>query len=736
MGAAQAIIALENAVGIYSDRKSKHLLLNAVSAWLESEVFVKQSVVSIARRQKEIGRYVLPSHERYLLLSWTCSLIVRLRQTKQTKAANVMIVTAAQLLTAAVWDAVGGRTKVWAAHKQLLGKVFEAAGENFESLANSLLLETKEAGLVRFLAERKEVRDRECAETRSKLVKIFLETVIVAKTKPNAADVEAASPLIESLSKEELSAEVMPGIQRMMKRSPEVIISTLVTLLPKFTVSLSECASELLAAFIAQLQSSDQSQRDDAGRAALVLCDTMAEEGVLEETTTYLVDLVTSRKVKQWYERQQVVNILASVSKKAVQLRLPTEYFNKSSQSLLEMYGKESNEAVKEAILKAILFNVHYIDAFDSKNVAIFGGLLKGKSDLKPAAVDILVGLSANKKIQASVLLDLQGDLFALLKESITKSASRHLFPSTMLFLMNISRKEALVWETMRKEGIPEKIVTESASLFSGAVVKTPPQQGKDMATICRDLLLGLSDMNISQIIPGLCTQLVVLGLDEDRGVQKHVVEIMKQVNGASVELTHSLVDALHQVLSKNQDLDFDTQEMQKRAAHLMIALAPVGESGCSCDIVVRLLVLSHLSFFMKEKGTSSAWPLLVRHLTATARVNVEKLFASLMPDILKELLQERGLANENDEEVDAGITCIGVLSSLGCRNFMENLLPLISHSHDFESHSILKESDFKVSSPRFALSIDLNQKRQMMNPRFNESESLDEYSSTKSSLL
>ena len=81
---------------------------------------------------------------------------------------------------------------------------------------------------------------------------------------------------------------------------------------------------------------------------------------------------------------------------------------------------------------------------------------------------------------------------------------------------------------------------------------------------------------------------------------------------------------------------------MQKRAAHLMIALAPVRESGCSCDIVVRLLVLSHLSFFMKEKGTSSAWPLLVRHLTATARVNVEKLFASLMPDILKELLQER----------------------------------------------------------------------------------------------
>ena len=116
--------------------------------------------------------------------------------------------------------------------------------------------------------------------------------------------------------------------------------------------------------------------------------------------------------------------------------------------------------------------------------------------------------------------------------------------------------------------------------------------------------------------------------------------------------------------------------------------------------------------------------------------MNVENLFASLMPDILKELLQERGLANENDEEIDAGITCIGVLSSLGCRNFMENLLPLISHSHDFESHSILKESDFKVSSPRFALSIDLNQKRQMMNPRFNESESLDEYSSTKSSLL
>ena len=102
--AENAILAIEIAAGVYSDKVSKAALRKAIRSWIKSEDFVKLSVVAVAKRQKEIARYVLPSHQRYILMDWVCSLIVKLRESKQLKAENAMIATASRLLTAALQD--------------------------------------------------------------------------------------------------------------------------------------------------------------------------------------------------------------------------------------------------------------------------------------------------------------------------------------------------------------------------------------------------------------------------------------------------------------------------------------------------------------------------------------------------------------------------------------------------------------------------------------------------------
>ena len=113
-------------------------------------------------------------------------------------------------------------------------------------------------------------------------------------------DVEACIPLVASLSAEEFGPQVIPGVQRMMKRSPEVITSTLGVLIPELKLNLSEWAAELMAAAVAQLQSSDQKQRVDATRAAQALCEGASSPDLLQRLADHLADHVSSKKAKQW----------------------------------------------------------------------------------------------------------------------------------------------------------------------------------------------------------------------------------------------------------------------------------------------------------------------------------------------------------------------------------------------------------------------------------------------------
>ena len=353
--AENAILAIEIAAGVYSDKVSKAALRKAIRSWINSEDFVKLSVVAVAKRQKEIARYVLPSHQRYILMDWVCSLIVKLRESKQLKAENAMIATASQLLTAALQDSQAGRPKVWFLHKRFADRLFDAGEQgSFDSLASRFLQETKEPGLIRLLSERREVQQHGSAETRSALLKIFVETVVTAKGKPRAVDVEACIPLAASLSAEEFGSQVMPGVQRMMKRSPEVITSTLGVLIPELKLNLSEWAAELMAAAVAQLQSSDQKQRVDATRAAQALCEGASSPDLLQRLADHLADHVSSKKAKQWYERQQVAVILTTASRRAVQLRMDADFFNGIAKTLFDFFGKEGNESAKAAILDAL----------------------------------------------------------------------------------------------------------------------------------------------------------------------------------------------------------------------------------------------------------------------------------------------------------------------------------------------------------------------------------------------
>ena len=128
-----------------------------------------------------------------------------------------------------------------------------------------------------------------------------------------------------------------------------------------------------------------------------------------------------------------------------------------------------------------------------------------------------------------------------------------------------------------------------------------------------------------------------------------------------------------------------------------MAALAPMTESGCSCEIIVKLLLLCHQPYFMKEKGSSFAWPCLVRHLETSSKIGVKGLLDRLMPEILKEVFGDRGCGNEEEDEVEAAINCVGELSTLGCESFMGSLMSIVGAVEDFETHSTLKDLDFKI---------------------------------------
>lgn len=168
---ADVVSAVERAMQLYSDRKSKQAIIRAIHSWSGDESFLKLSAVTIARREKEITRLALPSHQREILLAWVCEIAEQLlvsrdgRPSEPNKASLKMLEMVGRLLTAALWDlyhdisafgeGMGSGTKkgrrVWAVHSHYVNDLFEkiVKDKGFAEAANLVIKVSLSAVVLR-----------------------------------------------------------------------------------------------------------------------------------------------------------------------------------------------------------------------------------------------------------------------------------------------------------------------------------------------------------------------------------------------------------------------------------------------------------------------------------------------------------------------------------------------------------------------------------------------------------
>ena len=107
-------------------------------------------------------------------------------------------------------------------------------------------------GIVRLIIGQLDRHPDQMAQHRSALFALYIEQVLSAKERPSAAVLAGWAPLAASVSHDELAGTLLPAIQRMVKRNPDIALPSVARLLAGVKVDLSRYVDPLLVLLLQQ----------------------------------------------------------------------------------------------------------------------------------------------------------------------------------------------------------------------------------------------------------------------------------------------------------------------------------------------------------------------------------------------------------------------------------------------------------------------------------------------------
>lgn len=694
--AERVVLALESSLHVYSDRMSKQLLVSTIESWLGEEAFIKSSVAALVFREKDIAKHGYSSHERQTYMAWTCMILDKLMALGEKKATNRLVAIANHLLNAALADMVHlpRGDKIWSAHKQYVLALLRASGEKRAKVLDLFFAEAGGAGLVRLVSE----FGSKDGGIRSKLMGLYVERVIGAKTAPGDVAIASFEPLTASLTLSEFKTEVMPSVTKMLKRTPEIIIKTLVSVLPKLTASLDVTACDLMAAFVSQLQASDQSNRDDAVLAAQALCSRIEDMQVFEQLQKTLVESMDSKKLRNWNERQSAVLIIGTLVKCGIKAKLPQSFVDGAASSLLGCCGKESNESVKKEIITALIEVGPHVGHLEASDVNAIKGLMANKGDLKSCGI-LCVATLAGNPMTAQAMLDLKGTLVSTLGDSLQKPASTSHFPATMVALAFLARHDKSIWGAVEEAKLADKITDGTASVWTQATLeRLGEQESVFMVYLCRDLLLMTTPIDVGDITDCLCRNLLLLSLHDSKDVRSNATRAIQQCSITSTDLGCAFLTKFRTLLSEGMDdEDFQSSRMVQRATYCLVSLVPVTLSLYNSSLLVDVLMLVNHDFFRwKPKRLSVAWQGVLLRLKALGKL--DQVLDPFVPEMVAQLVGSKGLASVNEDDWECAVKSFANVASFSCPSFVRHFLSSLLAMEEFEAHQSLTPNELKVS--------------------------------------
>ncbi|OBZ91073.1 Translational activator gcn1 [Choanephora cucurbitarum] len=394
----------------YQDRASRVAIievLKELNNW-NAEVFQKVLVPVIVReaerygKRKPTGECVFPAADRFVLLTWINVLFscVLKKVTIEGAKTNIMFSSVlnaqAVLIDSLMNDAKKTITKSAVAdvrrtirnNAEAIPVILHVALNNAQtctpSFKNAVLIGTVIDVSIRLKTRQDGKAMIEQAEPQ--LIEYYLKNIVSSRTAVHLGALDAFNDFISTfITKEKFEKDFLPVLDKVMLRSPEVVLLALARATPAFSFDPSDIfANKWLDSLLNQLRSTSPTTVHGAKSFWEALACKCHGTDSLVKVADGISKLLTSGKVSSWEHRVVIYNALSSLA----QVTEPT-VSQKALESYFAMTVKEAHEQAMAAAVDGIgrhLTVLIYNDEFCAANQDFVNKAVKASADGLQAA--------------------------------------------------------------------------------------------------------------------------------------------------------------------------------------------------------------------------------------------------------------------------------------------------------------------------------------------------------------
>lgn len=148
------------------------------------------------------------------------------------------------------------------------------------------------ATVIRYRAERVDADQGLLLKNKEKLIEHFIKGLVTVKVKPSPGNITNCKLLLNTITRDEFKAQILPALQRSMLRSPELVLQSVGAIVRELNIDISDFSFDLGKTLIQNLYSKDDSARAEAVESlkqiSLKCCDSKAIEALLKQVFAVL----------------------------------------------------------------------------------------------------------------------------------------------------------------------------------------------------------------------------------------------------------------------------------------------------------------------------------------------------------------------------------------------------------------------------------------------------------------
>ncbi|GBM59452.1 eIF-2-alpha kinase activator GCN1 [Araneus ventricosus] len=290
----------------YADRKSTKIVDNFVRFLLRAQPssipYLIKTISDVAETYKNVQSTKAVAHMCYATFSWSCHVAVAIFSGHANEKPDVQtLINSQALLLFSITEAQSNflnqktyreATNLWKQNTIIIDEYLSCMQKMPESQASLVLF----GFFVKFLVE---IKSKDALlQIKDQAIQLLSKVVIGSKTKPLPHVLESCSSLLRQITHNEFKTSVLPSIQKVLLRNPEIIFETVNSIITGVSLDLSQYALDLGKSLGAHLHSKEDQCREHAIVASKCLAQQCSSSQAIKDLLEHYFGILNGSEGK------------------------------------------------------------------------------------------------------------------------------------------------------------------------------------------------------------------------------------------------------------------------------------------------------------------------------------------------------------------------------------------------------------------------------------------------------